>query len=151
MTSQANQRIMKEIVMTGIRKYALIALFSIGGVTSCSSSDDDGNDSDNLQNQPPTVQILLPADGHVEVSADVLLEGLATDQEDGVLTGDSIVWTTDRVDLQDETLGTGSEIMANLSRNVCEGDTNHVITMRATDSNGATGEAFIQVGARLVC
>ena len=73
--------------------------------------------------------------------ADVRLSGAATDKEDGTLSGSSLVWTTNRTDLQDEVLGTGRTLSTRLySSQTCQaegiiGDW-HSITLTATDSNG---------------
>lgn len=41
---------------------------------------------------------------------DVLLEGSATDAEDGTPSGSDLVWETDRTSLQDAVLGSGSSL-----------------------------------------
>jgi hypothetical protein len=99
---------------------------------------------------PPTVEIVLPSadvepgdpawqyDGYDSTAGmqykDVLLNGTATDPEDGVLLGDSLVWTTDRTDLQDAVLGTGAILNARLYG--VDNSETHWITLTATDSGG---------------
>lgn len=67
---------------------------------------------------------------------DVVLEGEATDPEDGDLTGSSLTWTTDRADLQGAAgLGAGESVPVRLYGDDCFGVT-HEITLTATDSDG---------------
>lgn len=68
---------------------------------------------------------------------DVQLTGSAVDPEDGTLSGSTLLWTTDRSDLQDAALGTGSSITTRLYSDVCTGVW-HEITLSATDSGGET-------------
>lgn len=56
----------------------------------------------------------------------VTLAGAATDADDGPLSGDNLVWSSDR----DGRLGTGSTLVAPLSPGV------HTITLTAADSDG---------------
>lgn len=104
-------------------------------------------------NDPPTVEITTPdADSGTNDSEyvyddfddaegmwyiDVQLVGTASDPEDGTLSGTALVWTTDRSDLQEATLGTGSSITARLYSDDCFGVW-HEITLTATDSDGET-------------
>ena len=101
--------------------------------------------------EPPTVTITRPAedtatndpdfqhdgfDTDLEMwFKDVELEGEAIDPEDGVLTGDSLVWTTDRSDLQAAELGTGTALTVRLYSDECTGAW-HEVTLTATDSDG---------------
>lgn len=69
---------------------------------------------------------------------DVTFKGEALDPEDGFLTGASLVWTTDRTDIQpmgQALLDTGVTIRVRLYSNVCAGVW-HEITLTATDSAG---------------
>lgn len=66
---------------------------------------------------------------------DVLLEGRATDAEDGTLSGGALVWVTDRTDVQDAALGTGGSLTVRLYSDVCTGSW-HNVTLTATDSDG---------------
>ncbi|MCA9836928.1 MAG: S8 family serine peptidase [Trueperaceae bacterium] len=66
---------------------------------------------------------------------DVTLTGNAQDPDDGSLTGSALSWSTDRSDLQTALLGTGSSLTVRLYSDDCFGST-HVITLRATDSDG---------------
>lgn len=60
-------------------------------------------------NTAPVVSIASPASGStVAAGARVILEGTTVDAEDGVLTGSSLSWTSDR----DGLLGTGSPLDA---------------------------------------
>lgn len=71
--------------------------------------------------------------------ADLVLRGSATDDQDGELSGESLVWTTDRSDVQDPNLGTGTSVSVRLYGTVkCEGQATHRISLAATDSAGNT-------------
>jgi len=97
-------------------------------------------------NNPPNASITLPQTDvayafdsydqqlglyYVKIS----LSGIATDPEDGVLNGSSLVWTTNRTDIQSGNLGSGNSINVILYANDCRG---HTITLTATDSDGNT-------------
>lgn len=69
---------------------------------------------------------------------DVTFKGEALDPEDGFLSDASLVWTTDRTDIQpggQALLGTGETITVRLYSNVCTGVL-HEIKLTATDSSG---------------
>ncbi len=84
-------------------------------------------------NQPPVVTIASPAANLVVVAgAAVTLAGSATDVEDGDLAGGALTWSSSR----DGALGSGDTVVtAALTIGV------HVVTLRATDHQGAFGEA----------
>ena len=74
----------------------------------------------------PTATILAPSrditvgDDGVDTDvglhyAGVSLEGKAVDPEDGDLSGAALVWTTNRTDLQDASLGTGASLPVRLN------------------------------------
>lgn len=88
-------------------------------------------------NQPPVAHITSPTNNQSFVQgASVSFAGNATDPEDGVLTGASLVWT-DNVAGQ---IGTGTSFsLATLSVGT------HTITLTATDSQGAKGTATVTV------
>ncbi|WP_437945450.1 S8 family serine peptidase [Sorangium sp. So ce296] len=96
---------------------------------------------------PPAASIVAPA-GDLELEPwdgydsersrwfkDVTLVGSAMDIEDGPLSGESLVWTTDRTNDQPAELGRGSRVVARLYSGECFGDT-HRITLQAIDSGG---------------
>ena len=103
---------------------------------------------------PPSVSILTPAqdvvingpdwldwqyDG-VDYNAgmpykDVSFVGSAIDPEDGALSGGSMVWTTDRTDLQAAQIGTGTSGAFRLYG--ATATETHVVTLTATDSYGS--------------
>lgn len=109
----------------------------------------------------PDVEIISPTVGFNEFAADsdahgyyieVLLQGTATDSEDGVLSGASLVWTTDRPELQpdnDPVLATGVSGTVRLYA-ACSGPS-HTITLSATDSDGnvTTRTRFVEI--QLLC
>jgi LysM repeat protein len=95
-------------------------------------------------NQAPRVEMLEPGEGAVFGYADnsdagwfavVTAAGRAGDPEDGELGGESLVWSTDRTDLQDGFLGTGSQLRLRLFSDSCEGVVHH-ITLTAVDAQG---------------
>ena len=82
-----------------------------------------------VENQPPTVTITAPESGsRVLQGSEIAFAGTGTDSEDGALTGESLVWTSDK----DGQIGTGTSFStSSLSLGI------HVITLTGTDSDGA--------------
>lgn len=82
-------------------------------------------------NEPPQASILSPNDGATFIGGEtVCFSGEATDPEEGHLTGPFLIWTSDK----DGLLGTGDTLCTNtLSENT------HMITLSATDKQGAVG------------
>ena len=68
---------------------------------------------------------------------DLSVEGRGEDAEDGTLTGDSLVWKTNRTDIQPEVLGTGESPTIRLYSDECVG-AEHEIRLEATDSDEET-------------
>lgn len=68
--------------------------------------------------------------------ADIEVSGEATDPEDGTLSGASLVWTTNRTDLQAAVLGEGNSLTIRLYSNSECGGVWHEVTLIARDSNG---------------
>jgi Carboxypeptidase regulatory-like domain len=88
-------------------------------------------------NTAPQATINSPQSGMgVYQGMDVTFNGVGTDVEDGTLTGPSLVWESN-IDGQ---IGTG----ATFSRNDLSVG-NHTITLRVTDSQGATATATVQL------
>jgi hypothetical protein len=88
-------------------------------------------------NQTPSAQISAPANQAVfQQGAAINFAGTGNDAEDGALTGASLVWTSN----MGGQLGTGASFTLN---NLAAGT--HTITLTATDSNGATGTATVQI------
>lgn len=88
-------------------------------------------------NTAPTANITSPTDGSsFQEGANITFTGTGTDPEGGVLTGSSLVWTSD----QDGQIGTGTSF----SRNDLSVNT-HKITLIATDSNGLSGSDSISI------
>lgn len=84
---------------------------------------------------------------------EVTFKGEALDPEDGFLSGGSLVWTTDRTDIQpmgQAQLGTGVTITVTLYSNVCAGVW-HEITLTATDSAGNTVTTKRRIFIWIVC
>ena len=86
-------------------------------------------------NQAPSATISAPASGtSVTQGSTVSFSGSGSDQEDGALTGASLVWTSSR----DGQIGTGTSF----STSALSVGT-HTITLTSTDSQGAHGTATI--------
>lgn len=88
-------------------------------------------------NTPPEVTILSPSEGsQFQSGSSIEFSATASDEEDGILTGSSIVWDSDK----DGQIGTGSSLTSsNLSEN------SHTITATATDSEGAIASAQVNI------
>lgn len=85
----------------------------------------------------PIVTITSPADGsEFDLEEEILLRGAAEDDQDGTLTGGSLVWSSSR----DGDLGTGTALIVD---NLSGGE--HVITLTATDSDGDSETARITI------
>ncbi|MDP1919378.1 MAG: PKD domain-containing protein, partial [Myxococcales bacterium] len=89
------------------------------------------------QNQAPTATITAPAaNTSVAAGTTITFAGMATDPEDGALSGSSVRWSSSR----DGALGTGASFSTGaLSVGA------HTITFTATDAGGRSGSASIAV------
>lgn len=106
-------------------------------------------------NSPPDINITFPKDG-TQYPYDgfdqilnlwytnIELRGSASDLEDDVLSDSSLVWSTDRNDIQDTFLGNGIIKPVTLYSNRCSGIP-HTITLTGTDSQGAATTATIKI------
>lgn len=94
------------------------------------------NDTTSLST-PPSVKIISPLNNNVFAStASITFRGEVSDLEDGTLPTSSIQWTSSR----NGPLGVGSVIsVSNLEIGL------HTITLKATDSSGASSEISIQL------
>jgi hypothetical protein len=89
-------------------------------------------------NQPPAATIISPQDGDSFPTTDLIsLQGSGTDAQDGELPGSALLWTSSI----DGMFGTGRSFDASLSAGV------HIITLTATDSQGASGSDTITITA----
>lgn len=110
---------------------------------------------------PPDVVINSPANGASFVPdtfdavrgmwyKEVKLDGEATDDHDGPLTGTSLVWTTSIDGGAPEVLGTGTNPTVRLYGPECFSN-KHEITLTATDSTGNSSEFTISVTVNVLC
>lgn len=124
-------------VNPGTTYTAEVCLFTQGGgVGECSATVDYTVPTENTA---PVAEITAPADGSEFSDTDIItFAGTGTDAEDGSLTGASLVWTSD----VDGELGTGEtfDLDAALATPGA-----HVITLTATDSQNAIGQASILI------
>ncbi|HBY98668.1 MAG TPA: hypothetical protein DEP84_32765, partial [Chloroflexi bacterium] len=101
------------------------------------TAQDDSDGTFSVPGSPPLAVILEPATGtSAEPGSLVVLQGMATDVEDGPLSGTRLSWRSDR----DGDLGTGEELaVESLSQGT------HQITLTATDSDGQSGSATVTI------
>jgi hypothetical protein len=79
----------------------------------------------------PLVTINHPGDGEMRAAgSSIPFAGLATDPQDGSLTGEALVWTSSELT---DPIGTGASFDATLPAGT------HVVTLTATDSDSNTG------------
>lgn len=107
-------------------------------------------------NTPPVSTIDSPADGITVTAgkvdhttgalfAEVSLRGHAVDAEDGNLTGDALAWFDNIDGGKDIYVGAGNSFPARLETGDRSQGAIHKITLRATDSRGATGQTSVTV------
>lgn len=88
-------------------------------------------------NGRPTASIASPTDGaSFDEGEEITFEGSGDDPEDGTLTGDDLVWTSDL----DGEIGTGQSFTRD---DLTAGD--HDITLTATDSRGAEDSETVTI------
>ena len=111
------------------------ALFRVIAGDGVNTGQDDSDAVSSVPNGAPFAAIYAPADGAVvPQGALVVLEGNATDWEDGVVADSGLSWESD----VDGALGAGPELhLRDLSLGT------HRITLSATDSDGVTGERTV--------
>ncbi len=110
-------------------------------LTATDSDSNTGEDSISITisepaQESPVVTILRPIDSSRHTNnGNIYFEGAASDPQDGDLTGEALVWTSDR----DGAIGAGEIFVSMLSAGV------HEITLTATDSDGLEGEAAVSI------
>jgi hypothetical protein len=133
-------------------------------VTAVDGSDAEATESitlniDSCTSSPPSIAsswpegdltVLGDEDAHfqydMDLYKDLSLSVTVTDPEDGTLTGSSVVWTTDKPELNDDdpVLAMGSDVNVRLYGDGCFGSV-HVVTVTATDSDGLSRSATFVV------
>lgn len=103
----------------------MLTCFTIAFLTACGSGDGGGGSN---PNQPPIAEITSGNGSFYTLSDSISFSGTGTDPEDGILSGSSLVWSSDI----DGEIGTGESFSTNLSEGT------HVITLTATDSIDAS-------------
>ena len=107
---------------------------------------------------PPVVSILQPAQDSLDYNLEYIEDGAdaqgwfvnvdviggASDQEDGVLSDEQLIWRTNRSDLQGSNapLATGQNATLKLYGGNCLEDHIHEVRLEATDSDGNTRSAI---------
>jgi len=100
------------------------------------TSTDESNAPFTVGRKGPQAFVLSPEDGDTFLAGKpLLLQGYAYDLEDGTLGEAALGWSSDL----DGDLGVGSQVLANLSLG------QHIITLTATDSDGNTVTATINI------
>ena len=89
-----------------------------------------------VPNHAPEVTVHSPLADSTKSGRYLVLDGSATDLEDGRLQGSALVWTSDK----DGVLGTGEELALDVNNNEISRGT-HEIKLTATDGDGQTGFA----------
>lgn len=111
-----------------------MGLVALAFATACG---DGGNVAGPPPNEQPTAAISSPQNGGSFVEGtSVSFEGSATDAEDGVLTGNALAWTSSL----DGPIGAGTSFT-----NGALSVGGHAITLRATDSRGASGATSVAI------
>ena len=137
---------------------ALLALFGCaedGGGPAGPSPDPDPDPDPPAENTAPQVAIVFPVDGFSEYvdsyDADrdqwyleIDASAIALDAEDGDLKGSSIVWEATPDGQPMETVGSGDSPKIRLYSHQPFG-TPHTLRVRATDSDGATTSATVEL------
>jgi hypothetical protein len=124
-------------LLAGSNRARVRVIASDGLLTAHDASDDPFT----VARKPPQAAIDWPADGRSFRPGEVVMfNGYAWDPEDGPLPAETLAWESDR----DGFLGSGAEMaVSTLSPG------HHVITLRATDSDGQVGANSVSVFVRL--
>jgi hypothetical protein len=88
-----------------------------------------------VASKAPWVGIAEPRPGELPGGSGIRFTGFATDYEDGVMTGEALVWESD----VDGVLGRGETFIGRLTSG------RHVVTLTATDRDGMRGSGRIEV------
>lgn len=122
-----------------INKLCLLFVISIGLLTIIGTGADDDDDKTTIEtaNNPPVAQIDSPAASSVySLNDSITFTGSATDAEDLVIAGDSLIWTSSK----GGEIGYGSNFTTkSLSRG------SHEITLTAIDSKNSADSTSISI------
>ncbi len=128
----------KRCMISDVCRDMIIMLFVLGcmaGIFSGCNSSSDSNDA-------PTAVIDTPSHESNAVEGDeITFTGKGSDNEDGDLTGSALIWTSDK----DGSIGTGTSFVRS---DLSSGD--HLITLTATDSEGAAQTASVNITVSVV-
>ena len=127
-----------EGTMTTFKRFLLLLLIPAVSVACSDSGGDGGGPTDPPGgNEAPSANINTPAEGATFAAGEaVLFQGFGTDPEDGAIPSADLSWSSD----VSGHVGDGSAFN---SSTLAEGS--HVITLTATDSEGAEGTASVSV------
>jgi hypothetical protein len=99
---------------------------------------DESNTTFAVGSKGPLTFILSPEPNRrMMPDSELLLQGYASDLEDGTLSDTALLWSSDR----DGPLGTGRQMLVTLSSG------QHVVTLTATDSDGNSATASVNIFA----
>lgn len=115
--------------------FAFLPLAPLVALLAASCGDDGPVEPE--ENRAPTATISAPATGASFVTGEEIgFEGSGEDPEDGALRGGALVWTSDL----DGEIGTGTSFTRS---DLTAGE--HIITLTATDSEGASGADAVSI------
>jgi len=107
-----------------------------------------------LPGLPPAVNITSPANnakftvgpvGETQFAATVVLEGSGLDPENGAIASGRLIWTTQKAGGPEETLGIGSPLSVQLFTQGVAPQTEHLVTLYATDNDGNVSSTSVRV------
>jgi len=120
-----------------LRFIVMSILVFLGFATIIGTGGSGGDPPINPDNTLPSATINSPEEGSSYLKGEyIIFSGSATDDEDGTLSGTSLIWTSSK----NGRIGTGTNFTNN---HLLSGS--HIITLSATDVNGATAVNSISI------